>query len=76
MPLVGRGVWSRSYLSPGGFEVLVAVDWQSRLVGEYAVREEEDRLTALQMMWTLLDAADPTHARRQTSRDLEKQLAS
>jgi hypothetical protein len=57
--LVDRGVYTRPYLSPDGYEVLVAVDRQSREVGHLALEPGDNPYTALAQMWDLLELADP-----------------
>ncbi len=68
MSLVERGVYVRSWLTPEGREVLVAVDYRSREVGSITLEPGENRYTSLAEMWDLLDLHDPEHTRRKHSR--------
>lgn len=69
MSLVGRGVFRRSYLTPEGREVLVAVDFESKEVGSVILEPDDNQLTVLAELWDLLDLADPEHQRRIGPRD-------
>ena len=69
MGLCGRGVFTRSYLSPEGRQVLVAVDFESREVGTVVVEAGDNPLTIAAELWDLLDLQDPDHARRVGPRD-------
>jgi len=59
MPLIGRGVWSRAYLSPEGHQVLVAVDHHSREVGCVTVEPGDNPIQIVAELWDVLELIDP-----------------
>lgn len=54
-----RGVYTAGYRSPGGHEVLVAVNRNGRKVARVVVTDTSKRSRFIQRTWKILHLADP-----------------